>query len=283
MTPKEAFDYCENMAKSHYENFPVGFIVPGKLQKHVYAIYAFARFADDLADDERLPVEERKSALDAWSHMLNECYSGNTEHPIYIALKETIDKFNIPKQLLEDLLIAFKMDLNKTRYNNFDEILYYCKHSANPVGRLILTLFEKNNDETYKYSDSICTGLQIANFLQDVNPDILKDRIYFPLDSFSKFKYSEEDFLNKKNNAAFINIFETQIKRTEELFDHGENLIKHLNGRLKLEIILTLEGGRAILKKAEIYKSKIFDKRPKINTFDKLILFIKTIIKWILM
>jgi phytoene synthase len=282
MTVSEAFKYCEETAKNHYENFPVGLFVSKNLKKHVYCIYAFARFADDIADDENISVEKRKAGLEQWMMMLNNCYNGKAEHPIFIALNETINEFNIPKQLLEDLLIAFRMDLEKTRYENFNEILFYCSHSANPVGRLILILSGKGNEETFKYSDSICTALQIANFLQDVSLDILKDRIYFPLDSFEKYDYTQDNFLNKKNNEKFQDIFREEIKRTEELFTHGTNLIKHLNGRLKFEIILTLNGGKSILKKAENCSTRIFLERPALNIFDKLKLLFKSFIQWIL-
>jgi len=282
LTTAEAFEFCENMAKNHYENFPVGLLVDKRLRKHVYSIYAFARFADDIADNETIPIVERKTALNAWNYMLDRCYDGYFDHPIYIALYETIKEFNIPKNLLADLIKAFLMDLEKTRYSNFDEILFYCNHSANPVGRLILILAGKADDETFRLSDSICSGLQIANFLQDVSHDILKDRIYFPLDSFIVHGYSEKDFFDKINNEAFLKIFRLQAKRTQELFINGEKLIKHLSGRLKLEIILTLEGGKMILKKADKQKQNIFFKRPKINTFDKIILLTKSILKWIL-
>lgn len=281
MTVQEAFKYCEAAAKQHYENFPVGLFVPRRIRKYVYSIYAFARFADDIADNENIPLNERKAGLEAWLKMLDECYEGYAEHPVFIALKEAVTKFNIPKQLPENLVKAFLMDLDKTRYNNFDEILFYCSHSANPVGRLILLLFGKDSEENVSYSDSICTALQITNFLQDVSLDILKGRIYFPLSDFGENKYPEADFFNKINDERFQRIFEAQIKRTDELFIHGENLIKHLNGKLKFEILLTLNGGKEILQRTKILQADIFSKRPKLNLYDKFKLLIKTGLQWI--
>jgi len=282
MTAKEAFKYCENIARKHYENFPVGLFVPKKSRKHVYSIYAFARSADDIADNEIIPIEERIQGLKDYMLLLEECYTVSPSEAIFIALKETIKEYDIPKELLLNLLKAFMMDLEKTRYNTFEEILFYCTHSANPVGRLILILHSKADDTTFSFSDSVCTALQITNFLQDISLDILKDRIYFPLDDFKKHGYSEQDYFNKKVTPAFENILNNQIERTAALYAHGSNLIKHLKGKLKFEIILTLSGGWQILKKVKQYKASLFFDRPKLNLYDKISILIRSILKWIL-
>jgi squalene synthase HpnC len=282
MTIDEAFIYCENIAKKHYENFPVGILVPKHIRKYIFSIYAFARFADDIADEGDAELEYRKSQLENWMCQLEECYLMKNEHPIFIALGKTIEEFNIPKLLLADLIKAFIIDVEKNRYVNFDEILYYCKHSANSIGRLMLILFNQSNSETVLYSDCICTALQIANFLQDVSIDIKKNRIYFPLDSFVKNNYSEQDFLNGKINNSFLNIFDEQANRTFKLFEEGRPLVKHLKGRIKFEILLTIEAGQTILKKANLIKRNIFFQRPTITTIDKLRLLSKVVVQWIL-
>jgi len=282
MTVNDAFIYCKDIAKKHYENFPVGLLVPKHIRKHVFSIYAFARFADDIADEDKGEPAHKKNQLENWSCQLEECYSGKSKHPIFIALGKTIEEFNIPKSLLADLITAFIMDVDKNRYLNFDEILYYCKHSANPIGRLMLILFNKNNSETILYSDYICSALQITNFLQDVSVDMKKNRIYFPLDSFEKNNYSEQDFFDKKINDAFINIFDQQINRTSELFEKGTPLVKHLKGRIKFEILLTIEAGKSMLQKTNSVKYNIFFRQPLITAIDKLKLLCKTAVQWIL-
>ena len=282
MTTSEAFEYCKNIATKHYENFPVGLFIPKSLKKYVYSIYAFARFADDIADDENIPIEDRKSGLLEWLNMLDKCYEEKADHPIFIALMETKNKFQIPKELFENLIKAFLMDIEKNRFYSFDEILYYCNYSANPIGRLILLLFKKNNEENLLLSDKICTALQITNFLQDVNLDLKKNRIYFPLDDFMKNNYSEVFFFNKVMNQSFINIINNQIEKTEYLFNEGEKLLRNLNGKLKFEITLTIIGGKSILDKVKKNKEIIFEKRPKLNLIDKIIILFKAIKKWIL-
>jgi len=282
MTTTEAFEYCKNIAIKHYENFPVGLFIPKNLKKYVYSIYAFARFADDISDNENIPIEDRKSGLFEWLNMLDKCYEGKADHPIFIALMETKNRFHIPKELFENLINAFLMDLEKNRFNNFEELLNYCNYSANPIGRLILLLFKKNNEENLLLSDKICTALQITNFLQDVKLDLKKDRIYFPLDDFKKNNYSEENFFNKIMNKNFINIITNQIEKTENLFNEGEKLLRNLNGKLKFEIALTIIGGKYILNKVKKHKQKIFEKRPKLKFIDKLIIIFIAIRKWIL-
>jgi squalene synthase HpnC len=282
MTIDEAFIYCENIAKKHYENFPIGLLVPRHIRKHVFSIYAFARFADDIADEGDAELEYRKSQLENWLCQLDECYLGTSKHPIFIALGKTIQEFNIPKSLFADLIKAFIMDVEKNRYDSFDEILFYCKHSANPIGRLMLIFFNKSNSETNLYSDYICSALQIANFLQDVSIDIKKNRIYFPLDSFAKHNYSEQDFFDKKINNSFINIFDEQLDKTYKLFEKGKPLVRHLKGRIKFEMLLTIESGKTILKKSNLIKHNIFFQRPVITTIDKLIILKKTALQWIL-
>lgn len=194
----EAYRYCEQMAKSHYENFPVGsLLIPKAKRPYVWSIYAFARSADDFADEgypsrkdfpndsawkEKIISEEnaRLQKLNDWEKQSLEAAEGKASHPIFIALGQTIQDLKIPLQLLIDLLTAFKMDVTKRRYQNWEEVLFYCKHSADPVGRLILRIFGYNNPQLDEMSDAICTGLQLANFWQDIAVDREKDRIYIP-------------------------------------------------------------------------------------------------------
>ncbi|HMY76522.1 MAG TPA: squalene synthase HpnC, partial [Blastocatellia bacterium] len=187
-----AYAYCRQMAESHYENFPVGSVlIPSQLRKHVYSIYAFARTADDFADEgyetSGLTETQRLAALDDWQQKLDRCFAGDADHPVFIALAATVKDLNLPKKLLADLLSAFKQDVTKRRYADFDEVLDYCTRSANPVGRLILLLFGYRDERLHQLSDHICTALQLANFWQDVAVDIQKDRVYLPEDDMARF------------------------------------------------------------------------------------------------
>ena len=213
----EAYRYCEQMAKSHYENFPVGsLLIPKAKRPYVWSIYAFARSADDFADEgypsrkdfpndsawkEKIISEEnaRLQELNDWEKQSLEAAEGKASHPIFIALGQTIQDLKIPLQLLIDLLTAFKMDVTKRRYQNWEEVLFYCKHSADPVGRLILRIFGYNNPQLDEMSDAICTGLQLANFWQDIAVDREKDRIYIPQTLLEKYKIPSEMLFIENN------------------------------------------------------------------------------------
>jgi hydroxysqualene synthase len=280
MEKSSAFEYCEKIAKSHYENFPVGLFVPLNLRKYVYCIYAFARTADDIADDETVTAEIRLRKLNEYDKKIDDCYMGISEDPIFEALEETVSKFTIPKKLLKDLLYAFKMDVEKNRHSTFEDLLFYSSHSANPVGRLILILFNIKDEKMYNFSDNICTALQLANFWQDITIDLKKDRIYIPLSYLNRFKYSEDMLFENVYNDNFKELMKELIIKTQNIFNEGKNLINFLYGKLKFEIILTHLGGNLILKKIIDSEYDIFNRRPIITNKDKALLLIKTIYLW---
>jgi squalene synthase HpnC len=283
---KSSFKYCEDLTKKHYENFPVAsFLIPKDKRKYIYAVYAFARAADDFADEPGIEGgrEKRLALIDEWNAKLNDCYSGKAYDPIFIALGETVKDCKIPKELLENLLNAFRQDIVKSRYKNFNEVLGYCKNSANPVGRLVLTVFDIQGDELFNNSDKICTALQLANFWQDVKVDLKKDRIYIPRDDMKKYGVNEDDLLNSKNSSAFRDLIKFQAERTEKLFEEGKELFELLKNeskskRLILELKLTWLGGKEILNKIKAIDYDVLKTRPKLNLFDKLKLIMKTII-----
>jgi len=172
---KRAFQVCEAIARHHYENFPVAsFFLPKQLRPSIAAIYAFARTADDFADEGNRPAEERLDALDDWEKKLDECYAGNADHPVFIALSDVASRKSIPRQLFLDLLTAFRMDVTTPRYRTYEDLLYYCRHSANPIGRLVLYVFDDVSECNFEHSDKICTALQLANFWQDLRVDLMK-------------------------------------------------------------------------------------------------------------
>jgi len=270
------------MARAHYENFPVGsLLAPKDRRKHVYSIYAFARTADDFADESyetgELTEAWRLAALDDWERKLEDCYQGRADHPVFIALAETVRELRLPIQLFRDLLSAFKQDVIKRRYEDFDEVLDYCARSANPVGRLILLLFDYREGRLAELSDCICTALQLTNFWQDVEVDIRKDRIYLPQNEMARFGVSVDDLLEKRFSAQYAALLKFQVDRTWRLFDRGKALPSLVSGRLAVELRLTWLGGTRILERIEEMEYDTLNARPKISTADKISLLVKAL------
>lgn len=265
----QAQSYCRKVTYGHYENFPVGSIlVPKPLRQHVCNIYAFARTADDFADEAKF-VGERAERLAEWRSWTEDCYDGVYRHPIFCALSETIREFDLSSTLLLDLITAFQMDVVKSRYANFDEVLFYCRHSANPVGRLILALFRYRNPDWEYWSDEICTALQLANFWQDVAVDLQKDRIYLPKDEMARFGVTEGDLWSGQMSRPLSDLMAFQIERTQQMFDRGQPLCLAMpNRRLRLELKCTWLGGCTILQRIRSNQYDVFQ-RPAISWWDK--------------
>ncbi len=285
----EAFAYCERLARAHHENFPVGsLLVPKNRRKHVCSIYAFARTADDFADEgyetsgqesqESWTEAQRLAALDDWERKLEDCYGGRAGHPVFIALAETAGELQLPISLFRDLLSAFKQDVVKRQYGDFDEVLDYCARSANPIGRLILLLFGYRDERLHKLSDCICTGLQLANFWQDVEVDIRKDRIYLPQDELARFGVSVDDLRERKFSGSYAALLKYQVERTKDWFRRGQALPGLVRGRLAIELRLTWLGGMRILERIEELGYDTLNARPAITTADKLRLLVKSVV-----
>jgi hydroxysqualene synthase len=270
----DAYGYCESLARSHYENFPVGSIlIPKPLRKHFYSVYAFARTADDFADEgyaESYSKMERVELLEEWGEMLSEACRGRASHPVFIALRETLGEFDLPVTLFEDLLSAFRQDVTENRYVTFDQLLDYCRRSANPVGRLILLLFGHTDAGLHSWSDDICTALQLANHWQDVAVDLAKDRIYVPAEDLSKFGLSIDDLKSLQPGEGFAELMRFEVNRTRELFDRGKPLCERVSGRLGIELRAVWLGGRRILELIEQNDYDVFTRRPVITSVDKL-------------
>ena len=280
---EEAYAYCQQMAESHYENFPVGsLLIPKARRKYVYSIYAFARTADDFADEgydnTNLTEADRLAALNDWQRKLEDACAGRADHPVFIALAATIKDLNLPVQLLRDLLSAFKQDVTKRRYANFNEVLDYCVRSANPVGRLILLLFDYRDEQLHRLSDHICTALQLANFWQDVSVDIGKDRVYLPEDELARFGVSINDLREGRFTKNYAALLKFQVDRTWDIFKQGRPLPEQVSGRLKYELRLTWFGGTRILERIEELSYDTLNQRPVISTFDKLRILARTIL-----
>ena len=265
-------------AKNHYENFPVvSFLIPRRLQKDVAIIYWFARTADDLADEGNVPQDERLKNLDNFERRLANSLNGIYKDDFDKALAETIKIRKLSHENFYNLLKAFKQDVVKKRYADFSEVQEYCKNSANPVGRLILELFDIRNKEAFVASDNICTALQLANFYQDVKIDYKKGRIYFPMNELEKFGVTENTFGMYENTPNLQELVKFNIERTRKLFRSGRQLFEHLSGRLKLEITWTVFGGETILDKIEKNNYNVLQKRPTLNKLDFLLLFLWSI------
>jgi len=280
-TREEAYAYCAAVARAHYENFPIASLaIPRRLRPHVCAIYAFARAADDFAD-EAAHDGRRLEQLDRWEAHLDRCLERKADHPVFMALGETIATFDLPPALLRDLLDAFRQDCRVRRYGSWDELLDYCRRSANPVGRLVLGLFGLADDERARFSDAICTGLQLTNFWQDVAVDLRNDRIYLPVEDRQRFGVTEEDLRSGRLHEGFRALLLEMIGRTRRCFEEGRPLLGKLRGRLGLEIRLTWLGGNRILDRIERAGCDVFRARPDLTLGDKALLGAKALLgRW---
>ncbi len=268
---KAAYGYCAAITRDHYENFPVASaIIPKKMRSAIQALYAFSRIADDFADENEFR-NERLERLNEWEAWLNN--SSSPTHPVFIALHDTIRTHKLPIKYLQDLLTAFKMDVTKNRYDTFSDVLFYCQHSANPVGRLVLHLFGQSSLELFRLSDYICTALQLTNFWQDIAIDLKKNRVYLPQEELDKFDLPERALFNHTINVNFKRLMQLQYDRTKDLFINGKPLGLMLSGKLGVEIRLTWLTGATILKRTHTANFDVFHNRPQLTRFDFLRLF----------
>jgi squalene synthase HpnC len=266
------------LAKSHYENFPVvSWLIPANLKNDIAIIYWFARTADDYSDEGNISKSERLKKLDEFELRLKDLLQNKPMNNFEAALKNTIITKKLNPEHFYNLLRAFKQDVVKNRYENFDEVLNYCSNSANPVGRILLELFNIHSEEAFYYSDKICTALQITNFIQDTEIDYQKDQIYFPFDEMEKFEVDEKVFEMKGNNLNLKKLIEFSVNRVQQFFNDGKPLLKFLSGRFRYEIAWTIKGGEEILNKIRGADFDIFSKRPSLTKIDYLKLFFKSI------
>jgi squalene synthase HpnC len=270
---------ANNLAKSHYENFPVvPLLVPAKFRNDIAIIYWFARTADDYADEGNYTSSIRLEKLQAFEDRLKSLLKDNSVTQFEAALSNTIIQRRLNPEHFFNLLKAFKQDVIKTRYEDFSEVMDYCSSSANPVGRILLELFDIRNDKAFYYSDRICTALQITNFIQDTKIDFGKGRIYYPLDEMEKLAVNEKMFEMNEISDNLKKLIEFSVNRNQNMFDEGKGLLEFLSGRFKYEIAWTIKGGEEILNKIRGADFDIFTKRPVLTKTDYLKLFIKSFI-----
>jgi squalene synthase HpnC len=268
----EAQAYCERLARSHYENFSVAtWFLPARLRRHFYNVYSYCRISDDLGDEVGNPQESLK-LLDQWEEELRACYAGSPRHPVFVALAETVRQFSIPQREFSDLLVAFRRDQTVTRFETFDDVLGYCRYSANPVGHLVLYLCGYSDAERQQLSDCTCTALQLANFWQDVTVDFQKGRIYLPLEDLRRFGVTEENIAARQATPQLIEMMKFEVERARGWFARGLPLIRMVSKELAVDLELFSRGGQEILNAIERQGFDVLKQRPVISKPRKLML-----------
>jgi squalene synthase HpnC len=269
-TLEEARAYCQRLATTHYENFHVAsWFLPERLRPHFHSIYAYCRIADDLGDEVG-NREQSLALLDLWGRELDACYLGEARHPVFVALAETIRACDIPKQPFADLLVAFRQDQNVLRYPSMDDVLDYCRYSANPVGRLVLYACGYRSPEMFMLSDFTCTALQLANFWQDIHSDYERGRIYLPLDDMQKYGVDEATIARREPTTGFRELVRHEVGYTRQLFTNGLPLIDMVDRELALDLDLFSRGGLEILHAIERRQYDVLTMRPTISKARKL-------------
>lgn len=302
-----AYTECRRLARRHYENFPVAsYLVPREKRDALAAIYAFARSADDFADEPRPAVlhasgckhsrgpaagrgepgiENRGEALAEWRRRLGDCFAGRPHEissvpsdgsrSLFVALGDAAARFELSKEHFENLLRAFELDTRVSRHLDFSSLQAYCTLSANPVGRLVLELFGHRDPELFALSDSICTALQLANFWQDVAIDFDRGRVYLPLEDLERFGYSVEDLAARRADERWRRLMAFEVARTRELFEGGKALPEKVVPELRRQLRLTWLGGMRILKEIESAGYDVFRRRPELGLLDFFGLYFK--------
>jgi squalene synthase HpnC len=277
-TLEQARTWCKHLAETHYENFHVAsWFLPKKLRPHFHAIYAYCRVSDDLGDEVGNHAQAL-ALLDQWNEELDACYAGQARHPVFVALAETIRACQIPKEPFADLLTAFKQDQTVTRFRTMDEVLAYCRYSANPVGRLVLYVCGYSDAKRFRLSDATCSALQLANFWQDVASDYQqRDRIYLPQDAMQRFGVTEETIAAGKATPEFRALLANQVSYARSLFETGLPLIGMVDGELAVDLDLFSRGGLEILRAIEQRNYDVLSARPAISKATKIALALRAV------
>jgi squalene synthase HpnC len=276
-TLEEARDYCKRLAESHYENFHVAsWFLPRALRPHFHSIYAYCRISDDLGDEVPDPAQAL-ALLDLWGRELDACYEGRARHAVFVALAETIRTCAIPKEPLADLLTAFRQDQTITRFETMQDVLGYCRYSANPVGRLVLYACGEVSEENFRLSDATCSALQLANFWQDVGVDYAKGRVYLPQADMRRFGVTDETIAAGSATPGFRDLLRYEVDYTRRMFDEGLPLIGRVQRDLALDLDLFSRGGLEILRAIERRDYDVLSARPAITKATKLQLALRAL------
>lgn len=273
-TLEEARAWCKNLAESHYENFHVAsWFLPAALRPHFHAIYAYCRVSDDLGDEISDP-SAALALLDFWGRELDACYQGRSRHPVFVALAETIRACSIPKAPFADLLVAFRQDQTIHRFPTMQDVLGYCRYSADPVGRLVLYACGEakapDTQERFRLSDLTCSALQLANFWQDVRVDFEKGRIYLPQDDMKRFGVSDQAIADGVATPEFRALLRYEVEFARTMFLEGLTLIGRVNRQLAIDLDLFSRGGLEVLRAIENRDYDVLSARPSISKPRKL-------------
>jgi squalene synthase HpnC len=265
----EARAYTRWLARHHYENFHVAtFLLPRRLRQDFYNVYAYCRWADDLGDEMGGRAESLK-LLEWWRAELDGMYAGRATHPVFVALIETVRKHAIPRQPFADLIQAFVQDQTVARYRDWEELFGYCRYSANPVGRLVLHLCGYSDAPRQRLSDATCTALQLANFWQDVTVDLLKDRVYIPLQAMERHGYTVDELCARRFTPAFREVMREAVEKARELFLEGLPLSRLVDRRLALDLDLFSRGGLRVLEKIGQRDYDVLAARPAVSKAER--------------
>jgi len=269
-TEREALEYTRWLATHHYENFHVvSVLLPRRLHQDFYNVYAFCRWADDLGDEIGDTAESLR-LLEWWRGELDAMYEGRAAHPVFVALKGTVERHGLPKEPFADLIRAFVQDQTVVRYRTYEELFAYCRWSANPVGRLVLHLCGYRDAERQELSDATCTALQLANFWQDVGRDLEKGRVYIPLEAMERHGYSVEQLEARLENDAFRAVMREAVGIARQLFLKGLPLARRVDRRLAIDIELFSRGGMRVLEKIERQNYNVLARRPYISKAERI-------------
>lgn len=265
---QQAEAYCRSLATSHYENFPVASItLPKRLRQPMCNVYAFCRWADDLGDEVEKPSESIE-LLNWWQEQVEGCFAGRTTHPVFVALAKTISEFELSETPFLDLISAFRQDQTCHSYPTMELLEDYCRRSANPVGRIVLRLFGEDKTRQIELSDSVCTGLQLINFWQDVSRDADIGRTYIPQTLREEFGYDDSMRTARIENEPFRNMMKSLVDDARNHLEAGRELCGMLSGRLRLAIEMFYRGGLAIAAKIQANGYRSWSERPTLCKFD---------------
>ncbi|MGE0867617.1 MAG: squalene synthase HpnC [Kofleriaceae bacterium] len=271
------YSYCEALCRARHHNYPVGsMFARSELRKHIFALFAFARVADDFADE--IAYEGRRTReLDRWEEQLRDAYRGHADHPVFVALADTVDKFGLPITEFTELVSGFRTDLERKRYATFDELRSYTRQAAEPVGRLLLYIGGYRAPELHAYAEDLSSALAIARLIQDVPADWHRGRVYLPAEDLRHFGVTEVDIANRRTTPAIGALIRYEVSRTRALFERARPLVDVVGPDLAVELALTWHGGMRILDKIEAVGQRLFADRPQLSRIDKALVVARAI------
>jgi squalene synthase HpnC len=263
------YRYCEALVRARHHNYPVAsMFARSHLRKHIFALFAFARVADDFAD-EAAYEGRRTRELDRWEEQLNDAYRGTADHPVFVALADTVDKFDLPITEFTELLSGFRTDLERHRYSTFDELRSYTRQAAEPIGRLLLYIGGYRAPELHAYSEDLSSAVAVARLIQDIPADFARGRVYIPAEDLRHFGVTEGDIANRRATPGVGALVRYEVARTRALFERARPLVDIVGADLAVELALTWHGGMRILDKIDAVGANLFSDRPSLGTADK--------------